>query len=191
MFKNIKLWKLYVFPFIVILLIISGENTTLLLDKLKSFENIAQTTNSIEEIDLKNLQKTTVTKVIDGDTIIIESGERVRYIGVDTPETVHPKKSVQCYGKAASNKNKALVEGKTIYLERDVSDKDHYDRLLRFIYLPNPNSPSEVIFVNEYLIEQGYGMVITYPPDVKYHDRFVLAQRTAQKEKRGLWGSCN
>src|SRR3989339_1018840 len=187
MFKNAKVWQLYIFPFIVIALILMGENTSVFFGKLQSFEDIAQGTNALSEVDVRNFQKTVATKVIDGDTIEIASGEHVRYIGVDTPETVHPKKSVQCFGKEASNKNKALVEGKEVYLEKDVSDTDRYKRLLRYIYLPNPDSPNEVIFINEYLIEQGYGQVITYPPDVKYHKQFLEAQRIAQEEKQGLW----
>lgn len=191
MFKKTKLWQLYIFPFIIVLLLLTGENTSIFLDKLQSFEEIAKETNALGEIDIRQMEKVHVTKVIDGDTIEIESGEHVRYIGVDTPETVHPKKSIQCFGKEASNKNKALVEGKEVYLEKDISDKDRYGRLLRYIYLPNPDAPEEVIFVDEYLIEQGYGTVITYPPDVKYHKQLLAAQKTAQEEKRGLWGACD
>jgi len=191
MFKNMKLWQLYIIPFLFILLVLSGENTSLLLGKLQSFEDIAKETNALGEVNIRDMQKVHVSRVIDGDTIEIETGEHVRFIGVDTPETVHPKKSVQCYGKKASNKTKALLEGKDIYLEKDVSETDRYGRLLRYLYIPNPDAPEEVIFVNEYLIEQGYGVVITYPPDVKYHEQFLEAQRVAQEEKRGLWGKCN
>lgn len=190
MTKHVKMWQLYLFPFMVILFILSGEKTSIFFEQSKGFSDIAKETNALSEVNVRNFQKTHVTKVIDGDTIEIESGEHVRFIGVDTPETVHPKKSVQCFGKEASNKTKALLEGKDIYLEKDISETDRYDRLLRFIYLPNPEAPNEVIFVNEYLIEQGYGSVITYPPDVKYHNLFIEAQRTAQEEKRGLWGKC-
>lgn len=186
-----KLWQLYIIPFLFILLVLSGENTSLLLGKLQSFEDIAKETNALGEVNIRDMQKVHVSRVIDGDTIEIETGEHVRFIGVDTPETVHPKKSVQCYGKKASNKTKALLEGKDIYLEKDVSETDRYGRLLRYLYIPNPDAPEEVIFVNEYLIEQGYGVVITYPPDVKYHEQFLEAQRVAQEEKRGLWGKCN
>lgn len=76
-----------------------------------------------------------VVRVIDGDTIEIEGGDRVRYIGIDTPETVDPRKPVQCYGQEASNKNKELVEGKTVELEKDVSETDKYGRLLRYVWL--------------------------------------------------------
>ena len=74
-----------------------------------------------------------VARVIDGDTIELENGERVRYIGMDTPETVHPSKPVQCFGKAASAENSKLVSGKTVRLEKDVSDTDKYGRLLRYV----------------------------------------------------------
>jgi len=190
MLKRVKLWQLYIIPFLFILLVLSGEKTSLFLDKLKSFQDVAQETNALGERDVRQMERVHVARVIDGDTIEIETGEHVRFIGVDTPETVHPKKSVQCFGKEASNKTKALLEGKDIYMEKDVSETDRYGRLLRYLYLPNPDAPEEVIFVNEYLIEQGYGTVITYPPDVKYHDQLVDAQRVAQKEERGLWEKC-
>jgi len=191
MFNKTKLWQLYIFPFLVILILMSGENTSLYFDKLQSFEDIAKETNALGEKDIRQLKKVHVQKVIDGDTIKIDSGENVRFIGVDTPETVHPKKSVQCFGKEASNKTKSLLEGKDIYMEKDISDTDKYGRLLRYLYLPNPDAPEEVIFVNEYLIEQGYGTVITYPPDVKYHKQFLAVQKQAQEERSGLWGKCN
>ncbi|PIQ73721.1 hypothetical protein COV58_00985 [Candidatus Roizmanbacteria bacterium CG11_big_fil_rev_8_21_14_0_20_36_8] len=191
MLKKTKLWQLYIIPFLFVILVLSGENTSLYFDKLQSFEDIAKETNALGERDIRQMEKVHVQKVIDGDTIKIDSGENVRFIGVDTPETVHPKKSVQCFGKEASNKTKSLLEGKDIYMEKDISETDRYGRLLRYLYIPNPDSPEEVIFVNEYLIEQGYGTVITYPPDVKYHEQFLEAQKQAQDESRGLWSKCN
>jgi len=191
MFKRVKLWQLYIIPFLFIILVLSGENTSLLFDKLQSFEEVAQETSALGERDVRQMEQVHVSRVIDGDTIEIELGEHVRFIGVDTPETVHPKKSVQCFGKEASNKTKALLEGKDIFMEKDVSDTDRYGRLLRYLYLPNPDAPEEVIFINEYLIEQGYGVVVTYPPDVKYHEQFLEAQKVAQKEGRGLWSACD
>jgi len=129
--------------------------------------------------------KTKVIRVIDGDTIKIEGDKVVRYIGIDTPETVHPSKPVQCYGKEASDKNRELVEGKEIKLEKDVSETDKYGRLLRYIWLDD-------MLVNEYLVREGYAQSSSYPPDIKYQDRFIEAQRQAREEKRGLWGDvCN
>lgn len=125
--------------------------------------------------------KAKVVNVIDGDTIKIEGGQVVRYIGIDTPETVHPSKPVQCYGKEASDKNKELVEGKEIKLEKDVSETDKYGRLLRYVWLGD-------MLVNEYLVREGYAQSSSYPPDVKYQDRFVESQKQAREEKKGLWG---
>lgn len=129
--------------------------------------------------------KVKVIRVIDGDTIRIEGDRVIRYIGIDTPETVHPSKPVQCYGKEASDKNKELVEGKEVKLEKDVSETDKYGRLLRYIWLGD-------MLVNEYLAREGYAYSSTYPPDVKYQNRFREAERQAREEKKGLWGAvCN
>lgn len=124
-----------------------------------------------------------VTRVIDGDTIEIEGGQKVRYIGIDTPETVDPRTSVQCYGKEAAAKNRELVEGKKVRLEKDITDKDKYNRLLRYVFVGE-------IFVNRYLVEQGYAFSSTYPPDVEYQELFQKAEKEAREANRGLWGSC-
>lgn len=124
-----------------------------------------------------------VVRVIDGDTIEIEGGKKVRYIGIDTPETVDPRKPVQCFGYEASNKNKELIEGKKVRLEKDISEIDKYGRLLRYVWV-------EDLFVNDYLVRQGYAYSYTYPPDVKHQEQFRQAQQEAMANKRGLWASC-
>jgi endonuclease YncB( thermonuclease family) len=124
-----------------------------------------------------------VARVVDGDTIELETGEKVRYIGMDTPETVKPNTPIQCFGKEASVKNKELVEGKMVRLEKDVSETDRYGRLLRYVYAGD-------IFVNDYLVRQGYAKSSTYPPDVKYQNQFKLAETEARNNYRGLWGLC-
>lgn len=121
-----------------------------------------------------------VARVIDGDTIKLESGETVRYIGIDTPETVDPRRPVGCFGKEASAKNKELVLGKEVRLVKDISETDKYQRLLRYVYAGD-------IFVNEYLVREGYARASSYPPDVKYQDLFRDAEREAREAKRGLW----
>jgi micrococcal nuclease len=131
-----------------------------------------------------DLPEASVTRVIDGDTIEVEiEGEsyKVRYIGIDTPELHHPTKPVEYYAQEAYEKNRELVEGKTVYLEKDVSETDQYERLLRYVYVGDT-------FVNAYLVQQGYALVSTYPPDVKYQERFVELQREAREAGRGLWG---
>lgn len=191
MAKNVKLWQLYIVPFLVILAMIFVELAKTEYVKRLPFDQIAKETNALSEIDYRSMQQATVSRVIDGDTIELETGEKVRYIGVDTPETKHPNKPVQCFGREAAQKNKELVEGKEILLEKDVSETDRYGRLLRYIYLPNPEATDEAIFVNELLIEQGFAQVITYPPDVKYHQLLLQAQQQAQSENKGLWGNCD
>ena len=124
-----------------------------------------------------------VTRAIDGDTIEIEGGEKVRYIGIDTPETVDPRKPIQCFGVEASKKNKELVEGKTVRLEKDITDRDKYNRLLRYIWVGDT-------FINLELVKQGFAYSYSYPPDIKYQEQFVKAQQEAREAKRGLWSSC-
>jgi micrococcal nuclease len=141
------------------------------------------------ELANKTLYK--VTKVVDGDTIDIESEQgkqTVRFIGIDTPETVDPRKSVQCFGKEASNETKRLLQGRSVYLEKDVSDTDRYHRLLRYVYLPLDDD--SIIFVNDHLVRSGYARLLTYPPDVKFNQQFLLAEQEARSQKKGLWGSC-
>ena len=130
----------------------------------------------------------TVVRVVDGDTIVVDRGrgeEHIRYIGVDTPETVHPSKPVEAFGREASAANRALVEGRQVVLERDISEVDRYGRLLRYVWLADGSSWS---FVNLELVKRGYAQVVTYPPDVKYVDQFLAAQREARAAGRGLWG---
>jgi micrococcal nuclease len=125
-----------------------------------------------------------VTRVVDGDTIEVEidgTEYTVRYIGIDTPETVHPSQPVGCFGPEASARNKALVEGKTVGLERDVSDTDRFGRLLRYVYVDGE-------MVNAALVRDGYAQSSTYPPDVKHQDTFIELQRQARESGRGLWG---
>ena len=83
----------------------------------------------------ENLQQEKVTRVIDGDTIELETGQKVRYIGINTPETVDPRKPAECFGRESSEKNKELVEGKIVELEKDISETDKYQRLLRYVYV--------------------------------------------------------
>jgi len=123
-----------------------------------------------------------VARVVDGDTIVLANGERIRYIGIDTPETKHPNKPVQYFGKEASEANRGLVEGKIVRLEYDVQRTDRYGRTLAYVYLQDGT------FVNAWLVENGYAHVSTYPPNVRYQDRFRELEQKAREAKTGLWG---
>lgn len=131
-----------------------------------------------------DLVEARVVRVVDGDTINVEIDGveyRVRYIGVDTPETKHPTLGVEPFGPEASQANEELVAGKTVLLEKDVSETDQYGRLLRYVYVGD-------LMVNEELLRRGLARVATFPPDVKYVDRFLSLQRQAQAAGLGMWG---
>ena len=125
-----------------------------------------------------------VKRVVDGDTIQLDSGQKVRYIGVNTPESVDPRKAVQCFGKEASKKNAELVAGKLVRLVKDVSNTDKYGRLLRYVYLEDGT------FVNESLVREGYAEVMTIPPNVAKSKLFRDAAKEARAAKLGLWSAC-
>jgi endonuclease YncB( thermonuclease family) len=126
-----------------------------------------------------------VLAVVDGDTIDVccvqGKQERVRYIGINTPETHHPTKGVEYYGREAAEANRSLVEGKTVRLEFDVQLRDSYRRLLAYVYLEDGT------FVNAWLVEHGYAQVMTVPPNVRHQDLFLRCQQAAREAGRGLW----
>lgn len=135
-----------------------------------------------------NIQLAKVVAVIDGDTIDVDLGEgnvkRVRYIGIDTPETSDPRTTVECFGKEASAKNKELVANGTVGLEKDVSETDRYGRLLRYVYKGD-------LFINQVLVAEGYANASSYPPDIKYQDKLRQAEQQARSTNKGLWGACS
>ena len=118
-----------------------------------------------------------VTRVIDGDTITIEGGYRVRYIGIDAPE-VRPR--LEAYGMEAWQVNRQLVEGKTVRLERDVSETDRYGRLLRYVWVDD-------VLVEAELVRQGLARAKAYPPDTKYQDYLEELEQQARLAGRGMW----
>lgn len=122
-----------------------------------------------------------VTRVIDGDTIVIDGNKKIRLIGIDTPETVHSSKPVEFYGKEASKFTKQMIEGKKIRLEYDVQRTDRYRRTLAYVYLEDGT------FLNAELVKQGYAKISTYPSNVKYVDLFLKLQQDARENNRGLW----
>ena len=123
-----------------------------------------------------------VVRVVDGDTIRVRIQGReypVRYIGIDTPE-VDPRRTVEPLGREATERNRALVQGKIVTLERDVSERDRFGRLLRYVYLDGR-------MVNAVLVEEGYARAVAYPPDLKHQDLFIRLEREAREARHGLW----
>lgn len=140
-------------------------------------------TVTLTPVSSQSAELATVKRVVDGDTIELTDGRKVRYIGIDTPELHHPTKGVQCFGKEAMEKNKELVEGKEIRMKKDVSETDRYKRLLRYIWVND-------IFVNEYLAREGYALQATFPPDVANAELFRQAAEDARQNNKGLWKAC-
>lgn len=129
-----------------------------------------------------------VTHIVDGDTVVVivdGVSEKVRLIGVDTPETVDPRKPVQCFGREASAFTKLLLLNKSIRLERDISqgDRDKYGRLLRYVFL------TDGTIINQKIIAEGYGHEYTYRTPYRYRDDFKNAERSARESQKGLWAS--
>lgn len=128
-----------------------------------------------------------VVRVADGDTIVVNIDGKdkiIRLIGLNTPETVDPRRPVECFGKEASARAKEILIGKNVRLENDISqsDKDKYGRLLRYVFLEDGRNFSKL------MIEEGYGYEYTYEVPYQYQGEFKLAEKKAKEEKRGLWG---
>jgi micrococcal nuclease len=127
-----------------------------------------------------------VAEVVDGDTIRVDlDGQEtaVRLIGVDTPERDGPYTSLECYGEEASRFTHDALDGRTVELEFDAERTDRFDRTLAYVWLDGA-------LFNERLVRSGYAVVTTFPPNVRYVERFTAAQREARDEQRGLWGAC-
>ena len=125
----------------------------------------------------------TVVRVVDGDTIHVRVGahvEKVRYIGVNTPEVHHPTKGVEPGGREAAAVNRRLVQGQGVRLELDVQERDRYGRLLAYVWVGG-------VMINAELVRLGYAQVMTVPPNVRYQDMFLKLQREAHQAGRGLW----
>ncbi len=119
-------------------------------------------------------------RVVDGDTIKLGNDEKVRYIGVDTPETKHPYKPVQFFGHEASQFNRNLVAGERVTLEYDAGRRDRYNRLLAYVYVGD-------MFVNAELVAQGYAQTATYAPNLRYQELLLYLQKQAREAGKGLW----
>jgi micrococcal nuclease len=127
-----------------------------------------------------------VVRVVDGDTIVASvdgEDEYVRYIGVDTPETVKPDAPVQCYGPKASDENHRLVEGRTVRLTFDREARDDYGRLLAYVYAGGR-------FVNGALARGGYARTLPIAPNTSHASQLQALAERAAREGRGLWGAC-
>lgn len=131
----------------------------------------------------------TVVSIIDGDTVVIDldgSRERVRLLGIDTPETDHPTRPVECYGQEATQRISELIPpGTEIRLERDVEGRDHFGRLLLYLYRAGDD-----LFVNETMVAEGFAATLHIDPNGAHRVALAAAERDARSRRAGLWAAC-
>jgi micrococcal nuclease len=137
----------------------------------------------IGQKDERGFEYAYVDEAIDGDTIRLSDGRKLRYVGMDTPELHHPSKGEQCFGQAAQTKNKELVEHQLVSLEKDVSETDKYGRLLRYVWKGDQ-------LVNQELVAQGYAVARSFPPDIARQETLRAAEKSAREQNAGLWKDC-
>jgi micrococcal nuclease len=138
-------------------------------------------------------ESATVRAIVDGDTmrVTLEDGTRdtVRLIGIDTPETRDPGSPVECYGQEASDRTARLLPiGREVWLERDVSERDRFDRLLRYVWVEK--NDGDEYMVNEVMVRDGFAIAKRYTPDTARAERLERAQERAITAGRGLWTAC-
>ncbi|HEX2986596.1 MAG TPA: thermonuclease family protein [Chloroflexota bacterium] len=130
--------------------------------------------------------KASVTRIVDGESIEVDipgrGGVKVRYLGISTPESSDPRRSDEYLVEVATTRNRGLVDGKTVYLEKDATDADKEGRLLRYVYL------ADGTFVNQQLAKDGFAVAKVVPPDVKHRAALEAAEKDARNHSRGMWG---
>jgi micrococcal nuclease len=132
-----------------------------------------------------------VSRVIDGDTILVRSGGRtldVRLLGINTPETVHPRKPVECFGPEASRYAKRLLTGASVRLQYDRELRDRYGRFLAYVYLERDGAPE--LFVNARMVSEGFARTLPILPNTLHAAELAAVERRAALEGRGLWSAC-
>lgn len=176
--------------FIVLLILVLLSTATFISYNYESKQILTisptPTIGQVKSAIIEDVEKTfLVTRIIDGDTFEIETKQKVRLIGIDTPElNTANKKPIDCFAKEAKEKLSNLILDKQVTLIKDISDTDRYGRLLRYVYV-------EDLFINKILVQEGFAYAVTYPPDVKYKNIFINAQKSASVNSRGLWSTCH
>jgi len=125
-----------------------------------------------------------VSRIIDGDTIVLSNGQRVRYLGIDCPELHRANQPPECGAAEATEENRKIIGSSRVRLETDITDKDAYGRLLRFVYTESG------VFVNYEMVRRGWAQVFSLPPDVRRQAEIIEAQSLARQENLGLWKKC-
>ena len=152
-------------------------------DKSLPLESSTLSISYTELLSEYAMRQERVTRVVDGDTIKLRNGETVRYLDIDTPETVHPSKPVECYGPDSTAHNNKLVNGKVVYLYVGENAKDKYGRTLAYVFTNNS-------FVNGELVSEGFATVRSYGQPGELFENLMEFQKKARLLDKGLWGKC-
>ena len=157
--------------------------------KNQSIEILSHYSNSpvpskLSDTPTESISYAKVTRIVDGDTFVIDTGQKVRYIGVNTPEI----ETNECFATEASEINEDMILGKEVRLVKDTSETDKYGRLLRYVYVFEGSDGWEMI--NDELLKLGLARIETVLPDTKYKDEFTESENYAKENKLGLWGKC-
>ncbi len=186
--RNKRIPSLLIAAFFILGVLVLGQHFTPSVPSQKIFPSSPTPSVSVSTPTqaVNNLSSARIIKVIDGDTLqVFVNGQKetIRLIGMDTPETVDPRKPIQCFGKEASDKAKEILTGKTIFLELDSTqgDKDKYNRLLRYVFLEDGTS------FNKMMIAEGYAHEYTYAAPYKYQAEYKQAEVEARNNDLGLW----
>lgn len=151
---------------------------------------LAACDNKGSEMAGDSFQEVEVSWIIDGDTFRTKDDKKIRVIGINTPEV--NKEKIEPYGREAQKFAIDLLKNKKVYLEKDVSDKDQYGRLLRHVWLKRPEKIDgeslEKYCYGAIVLKEGYGQVYTFAPDVKYEKYYLDISRKARDNRIGLWG---
>lgn len=162
---------------ILFITLLSGCSNTVIQGSEDTF--LVYILNKYPDLKSKKVEITTIKRIIDGDTYETSTNQLVRIIGVNTPEVFG---ETQFYGREASNYSKKRLDGKTVYLFKDVSETDKYNRLLRYLFIEN-----DLTMFNETLVIQGYANTMTVPPNVMFSKKFLALEREARRKQIGLW----
>ncbi len=188
--------KCFVFFGVILLLLLLTSCTLESQTTTETTKNVHQESINNEEIEKQeqlakrfNLEVVTVERAVDGDTLKLTDGRRVRLIGINTPEST---KRTEQYGKEASQYTMSKLNGKQVWIQKDISETDRYDRLLRIVWLAIPSDDMDESEVrtkmfNADLVINGYAEPSTFQPDVKYSDYFIKFAREARDQNKGLW----
>ncbi|QSH39458.1 thermonuclease family protein [Candidatus Kaiserbacteria bacterium] len=157
---------------------------------LIAFALWAATTQTINEPHTLGGEYTTVTNVIDGDTIVVSNDKKVRLIGIDAPELTSSTQS-DCFAIESKSRAQQLLLNKQVRLVADISNVDKYERLLRYVYIDDPlSSIHEETSINEILVHEGHAVAKAYPPDTALSETLKELEQKSKEQKFGLWGSC-